>query len=53
MNIIEFLIDYYLVGSIFIDCIGDDDTNIKVADFGFAKRVVDLKPDETPCGTPE
>jgi len=30
----------------------DDDTNVKIADFGFAKRITDLKPDETACGTP-
>lgn len=30
----------------------DDDSDIKIADFGLAKRIVDLKPNEPPCGTP-
>jgi len=30
----------------------DDDANIKLADFGFAKRVEDLSADEEACGTP-
>jgi serine/threonine protein kinase len=30
----------------------DDDSDIKIADFGLAKRVSDLVPDEPPCGTP-
>lgn len=30
----------------------DDDSDIKIADFGLAKRVEDLKPNEPPCGTP-
>lgn len=30
----------------------DNDADIKVCDFGFAKRVADLSPDETACGTP-
>jgi serine/threonine protein kinase len=29
-----------------------DDTDIKIADFGFAKKTVDLLPTETACGTP-
>lgn len=29
-----------------------DDSDIKIADFGFAKRVRDLSPKETACGTP-
>jgi serine/threonine protein kinase len=29
-----------------------DDTDIKIADFGFAKKVKDLSPKETACGTP-
>ncbi len=29
-----------------------DDSDIKIADFGFAKRVKDLSPKETACGTP-
>ena len=29
-----------------------DDAKIKIADFGFAKKVVDLLPTESPCGTP-
>jgi serine/threonine protein kinase len=29
-----------------------DDTDIKIADFGFAKRVKELSPKETACGTP-
>jgi serine/threonine protein kinase len=33
-------------------CIDTDDSDIKIADFGFAKRVVDLSPKETACGTP-
>ena len=30
-----------------------DDTTIKLADFGFAKHVADLKGDRTLCGTPD
>lgn len=30
----------------------DDDGDIKVADFGFAKRISDLQTQEVPCGTP-
>jgi serine/threonine protein kinase len=30
----------------------DDDSDIKIADFGLAKRLTDLKPNEPPCGTP-
>jgi calcium/calmodulin-dependent protein kinase I len=30
----------------------DDDSNIKIADFGFAKNIKDLTPKETACGTP-
>jgi len=30
----------------------EDDTSIKIADFGFAKRISDLQPQETACGTP-
>ena len=33
-------------------CADDDDSAIKIADFGFAKRVKDLTGNETPCGTP-
>jgi serine/threonine protein kinase len=29
-----------------------DDSDIKIADFGFAKRITDLLPKETACGTP-
>lgn len=29
-----------------------DDSDIKIADFGFAKRVKELSPKETACGTP-
>lgn len=29
-----------------------DDADIKIADFGFAKRIADLLPKETACGTP-
>jgi len=29
-----------------------DDADIKIADFGFAKRITQLAPDETACGTP-
>jgi calcium/calmodulin-dependent protein kinase I len=29
-----------------------DDADIKVADFGFAKKVTELLPNETACGTP-
>ena len=29
-----------------------DDTNIKIADFGFAKKISDLQPQEVACGTP-
>lgn len=29
-----------------------DDSDMKIADFGFAKRVKDLSPKETACGTP-
>ncbi len=30
----------------------DNDADIKICDFGFAKRIVDLSPEETACGTP-
>lgn len=30
----------------------DDDGDIKVADFGFAKKITDLEVQEIPCGTP-
>lgn len=30
----------------------NNDADIKICDFGFAKRIVDLQPDETACGTP-
>jgi len=33
-------------------CSESDDSDIKIADFGFAKRIVDLLPKETACGTP-
>lgn len=33
-------------------CSEHDDTDIKIADFGFAKRVKELSPKETACGTP-
>ena len=33
-------------------CSDEDDTAIKIADFGFAKKVKDLTGNETPCGTP-
>eukprot|EP00599_Poterioochromonas_sp_BG-1_P005139 CAMPEP_0173154120 /NCGR_PEP_ID=MMETSP1105-20130129/13288_1 /TAXON_ID=2985 /ORGANISM="Ochromonas sp., Strain BG-1" /LENGTH=399 /DNA_ID=CAMNT_0014070229 /DNA_START=350 /DNA_END=1549 /DNA_ORIENTATION=+ len=33
-------------------CSETDDSDIKIADFGFAKRVKDLSPKETACGTP-
>jgi len=33
-------------------CSETDDSDIKIADFGFAKRVSDLLPKETACGTP-
>jgi calcium/calmodulin-dependent protein kinase I len=29
-----------------------DDADVKIADFGFAKRIKDLTPKETACGTP-
>lgn len=29
-----------------------NDTNIKIADFGFAKKISDLQPQEVACGTP-
>ena len=29
-----------------------DDSDIKIADFGFAKKTLDLLPTETACGTP-
>ncbi len=29
-----------------------DDSDVKIADFGFAKRIKDLSPKETACGTP-
>lgn len=32
--------------------IDDDDGDIKVADFGFAKKISELLPQEVPCGTP-
>jgi calcium/calmodulin-dependent protein kinase I len=33
-------------------CSEEDDSNIKIADFGFAKNVKDLSSKETACGTP-
>ena len=30
----------------------DDDGDIKVADFGFAKKISELDAQEVPCGTP-
>mmetsp|Transcript_1485 Transcript_1485/g.2443 ORF Transcript_1485/g.2443 Transcript_1485/m.2443 type:complete len:292 (-) Transcript_1485:308-1183(-) len=33
-------------------CSESDDSDIKIADFGFAKRIQDLLPKETACGTP-
>lgn len=33
-------------------CSETDDTDIKIADFGFAKRIRELSPKETACGTP-
>lgn len=33
-------------------CSDEDDTAIKIADFGFAKKLKDLTGNETPCGTP-
>jgi len=30
----------------------EDDGNIKIADFGFAKKISDLQPNEVACGTP-
>jgi serine/threonine protein kinase len=33
-------------------CSETDDSDIKIADFGFAKRIKDLSPKETACGTP-
>eukprot|EP00596_Hydrurales_sp_CCMP1899_P000699 CAMPEP_0119051102 /NCGR_PEP_ID=MMETSP1177-20130426/72828_1 /TAXON_ID=2985 /ORGANISM="Ochromonas sp, Strain CCMP1899" /LENGTH=519 /DNA_ID=CAMNT_0007030195 /DNA_START=251 /DNA_END=1810 /DNA_ORIENTATION=+ len=33
-------------------CSESDDSDIKIADFGFAKRTVDLLANETACGTP-
>lgn len=30
----------------------DNDANIKIADFGFAKRITELDPNEVACGTP-
>jgi len=33
-------------------CSNDDDSNIKVADFGFAKRISELANKEVACGTP-
>jgi len=33
-------------------CSETDDSDIKIADFGFAKRVRELSPKETACGTP-
>jgi calcium/calmodulin-dependent protein kinase I len=32
--------------------VDDDDGDIKVADFGFAKRISELEVHEVPCGTP-
>lgn len=34
------------------DTTDDDDGDIKVADFGFAKKITDLEDNEVPCGTP-
>jgi calcium/calmodulin-dependent protein kinase I len=33
-------------------CSESDDSDIKIADFGFAKRITDLTAKETACGTP-
>ena len=33
-------------------CSESDDSDIKIADFGFAKRISELLPKETACGTP-
>jgi len=33
-------------------CSADNDFDVKIADFGFAKRVTDLTKNETACGTP-
>lgn len=33
-------------------CSETDDSDLKIADFGFAKRIKDLLPKETACGTP-
>jgi serine/threonine protein kinase len=33
-------------------CSETDDSTVKIADFGFAKRIKDLSPKETACGTP-
>ena len=30
----------------------DDNGDVKVADFGFAKRISELELQEVPCGTP-
>ena len=32
--------------------IDDNDTDVKIADFGMARFVDTLEPDEDPCGTP-
>ena len=35
-----------------IACIVSNDADMKICDFGFAKKISDLQPDETACGTP-
>jgi calcium/calmodulin-dependent protein kinase I len=46
---IKFILCFlYIVSS----AVESDDSDIKIADFGFAKRIKDLLPKETACGTP-
>lgn len=42
----------FFLWSFISNSLDSDDSDIKIADFGFAKRVRDLSPKETACGTP-
>lgn len=41
----------YIYAYVFV-CVEKDDADIKIADFGFAKRISSLQENETACGTP-
>lgn len=48
MNNIALLI----FNKIYFNVTETDDSDIKIADFGFAKKTADLLPSEMACGTP-